>query len=479
MVFRPSNYIDHTCTYDNLERVEFVDALMGRGKTTEGIGYVEEQVRTDPQACWMLCCGPISEVEDRPKENEFMRAFWHEPDERQGTKELSLLKLLKDPNVRLIALTHKLWKQITTNPFVLHHISRRRFNILFDEVPDNLVELYKGISLGDFQRAHQKGELTVHDDQFGRVEWVDQDVAKIEEATHVDSLVRQQKRVRALVKGRQYTILDMPHEGGLKAFRRVVVTTYLAPRTAFTAYLDMVGIPWGPCTDIVPQRKMTKAEIRRLITFETKYDEQFSEWKLDSTWYKKATPKQLSAIGNAIRNMGDHYCADDPTRLAFTAKKKKVARTQISPGIKARGYTSFIHRPGKPRNDDHIDKHASCFVRCNAKASNDYRRKDVLVYAYNRFPMVPVTRFFERYQMDFDADHFALTEMLQWVWRSAIRDGKPIRLAILSKRMRQLFQEWLAEDDSNVVTLPVRKVPSQVTASANEQTLEEWTELFG
>jgi hypothetical protein len=479
MVFRPSNYIDHTCTYDNLERVEFVDALMGRGKTTEGIRFVEEQVRTDPQACWMLCCGPISEVEDRPKENEFMRAYWHEPDNRQGTKEQSLLKLLQDPNVRLIALTHKLWKQITTNPFVLHHISRRRFNVLFDEVPDDFAEPYTGIRLGDFQRAHQKNELAVHADQFGRVEWLDDSVAQIEDSTHLDALVRDHKRLRAFVNGKQYNVLDVPHEGGFRAFRRVIVTTYLAPGTAFTAYLDMLGIPWGPCADIVPQRKMTKAEIRSLITFETKYDKQFAEWKLDSGWYKTATSKQLNAIGKAIRNIGDRWCEGDPQRLAFTAKKKRVARTQTTAGIKAKGYTSFIHKQGKPRTDAHIDSQASCFIRCNMKASNEYRHKDVLVYAYNRHPLEPVRRFFKGYELEFDSERFALTEMLQWVWRSAVRDGKPIRLAILSARMRRLFQEWLAEEDSNVVPLPVRCSHAQPADSANDQTMDEWLANFG
>ena len=36
-------------------------------------------------------------------------------------------------------------------------------------------------------------------------------------------------------------------------------------------------------------------------------------------------------------------------------------------------------------------------------------------------------------------DDFALSEMVQWVWRSAIRDGKPITLYIPSDRMYQLF----------------------------------------
>ena len=40
-------------------------------------------------------------------------------------------------------------------------------------------------------------------------------------------------------------------------------------------------------------------------------------------------------------------------------------------------------------------------------------------------------------------DMYALSEMIQWVWRSAIRDGKDIWIYIPSRRMRELFQNWL------------------------------------
>jgi len=37
--------------------------------------------------------------------------------------------------------------------------------------------------------------------------------------------------------------------------------------------------------------------------------------------------------------------------------------------------------------------------------------------------------------------------MVQWVFRSRIRNGEPVDLCILSKRMKQLFIEWLESDE--------------------------------
>lgn len=38
---------------------------------------------------------------------------------------------------------------------------------------------------------------------------------------------------------------------------------------------------------------------------------------------------------------------------------------------------------------------------------------------------------------------WALSEMLQWIWRSAIRNGQKITVYIPSKRMRKLLLQWL------------------------------------
>ena len=44
-----------------------------------------------------------------------------------------------------------------------------------------------------------------------------------------------------------------------------------------------------------------------------------------------------------------------------------------------------------------------------------------------------------------DEDGFALSEMIQFIWRSAIRDGKEITLYVPSSRMRNLLLDWLEE----------------------------------
>ena len=45
-----------------------------------------------------------------------------------------------------------------------------------------------------------------------------------------------------------------------------------------------------------------------------------------------------------------------------------------------------------------------------------------------------------------EEEKYALSEMIQWIFRSAIRNGESIQIYIPSQRMRQLLIDWLNGD---------------------------------
>lgn len=79
------------------------------------------------------------------------------------------------------------------------------------------------------------------------------------------------------------------------------------------------------------------------------------------------------------------------------------------------------------------------------KSSNDFRDRIVLAYPVNLFSSGYIVKFYYDHGECFDNDRYALSIMLQWIWRSAIRDGKPITIYIPSKRMRTLLIDWINE----------------------------------
>lgn len=86
------------------------------------------------------------------------------------------------------------------------------------------------------------------------------------------------------------------------------------------------------------------------------------------------------------------------------------------------------------------------FLYLNARAINSYRTRTSVAYLFNVFLNPMIKGFFQDHGVEVDEDGYALSEMLQWIWRSAIRDGKEIWLYIPSSRMRNLLIEWIRKN---------------------------------
>lgn len=85
------------------------------------------------------------------------------------------------------------------------------------------------------------------------------------------------------------------------------------------------------------------------------------------------------------------------------------------------------------------------FLRFNMKATNEYRNRHYMIYLVNLFMNVGEKTFYHKHGIEADDDMYALSIMVQWIWRSAIRDGDEIYLYIPSRRMRNLLENWIEE----------------------------------
>ena len=119
--------------------------------------------------------------------------------------------------------------------------------------------------------------------------------------------------------------------------------------------------------------------------------------------------------------------------------------------IEGAGYTKIRNLTASEKNMPQAElriliNNLSCFVPCNARASNNYKNRFILAYLCNMHPHVYIERFFKLKEIEINRDAFALSCLIQWVWRSSIRDGKPINLYLPSKRMKNIFIKWLNGD---------------------------------
>ena len=84
-------------------------------------------------------------------------------------------------------------------------------------------------------------------------------------------------------------------------------------------------------------------------------------------------------------------------------------------------------------------------IAWNTRATNDYREYDHMIFLHNIFMDVDTKRYLASAGAPIDENQYALAYLIQWMWRSALRDGKEVWIYIPSSRMRALLKQWLGQ----------------------------------
>lgn len=102
------------------------------------------------------------------------------------------------------------------------------------------------------------------------------------------------------------------------------------------------------------------------------------------------------------------------------------------------------------------------YVPINAKATNEYKDANILIYLVNRFINPHLYNFIKNYCPTgnvFSENLYALSELIQWIWRSAIRDNKPICIYIASERMLNILLDWLNNTSFDIYSNSYESMP--------------------
>lgn len=97
------------------------------------------------------------------------------------------------------------------------------------------------------------------------------------------------------------------------------------------------------------------------------------------------------------------------------------------------------------------------YVPINTKATNEYKDANVLIYLVNRFINPHLYNFIKNYCPtgdNFSEDLYSLSELIQWIWRSAIRENKQICIYIASERMLNILLKWLNTSNNDTHITP-------------------------
>ena len=397
--------------------IKICDAIMGAGKTSAAINYMNQ---SDGNFVFIT---PYLNECDRIIDNCAIKSF-KSPKDKPRSKIFNLHFLLeKQYN---ISSTHALFASY--NDDTVRLIKEGHYTLVMDEVFEIVKEI--NITKGDVQDLMNSGYIEV-DKETCRVRWLNDSYV----GTTFQDLMLRAKAGTLLYYNDTFLFWMFPPEV-FEAFDEVIVLTYLFEAQLQKYYFDINGFQYryiGVEVDADGQYMFSENRNQftkiyglrdRVHIFDNEKlnsigDEKFA---LSSSWSERQfnNPKVASKMRNNIYNVLRHYYGGkgkDCMWTAFKAQRDKIA----------------------PPN------YSRCFIPCSCRATNEYRDRTYLAYCVNIFFNPFLKRYFEEHGCTVNEDRYALSEMVQWVWRSAIRDGKEISIYIPSLRMRTLLKDWLDE----------------------------------
>lgn len=410
--------------------IELLDSIMGSGKSTAVLNWCE----VNPNTAFLYVTPLLSESEVRVV-NACSDAKFVAPntDVDFKTKGAHLLDLLQS-GVN-ISITHALYASLKKEH--LYWIKENKYTLILDEEVSFIEPLGDAYTKADFEYLKHLKQLEV--DETGKLVWLDDSIGDDTKYSKLANMCRLSMVYQAK-RSEHMFVTQLPMEL-ITCAQRVILLTYLFKGSILDTFLSMKGISVKPFTE-VDVRHISKKDLIPLIEFVG--ERQVKEWageSLSSTWYKDSTPKQLAKIANSIRAVGNTAKVKGNELVWCTPSS--VAQPKLKGGKKV-SPVGFGAGVGDLNSDGFV---IGSYLPCTSRATNIYRERSVMVHCYNRFPHQTVAAFLSDYGGMVDANQFALSEIVQWIWRSQIRDGKPIKLCILSKRMRKLVQDWLTTED--------------------------------
>lgn len=404
-----------------------IDAVCGAGKTSAVINIIKQ---SDNDQKFLYITPFLDEVK-RIKDSCRSKHFKSPKFENGGTKLDNIKKLFA--NGDNIVTTHALFQKFDNETIEI--IKLNSYTLVMDEVAqvvddfpitqydyDNLTNTYVDIKDDTKQLVWRKE----YEDYKGEFD-------NYKRLCELGSLVH--------YGGEKKLMVWLFPIKCFNAFTNIYILTYMFKSQLQSWYYDYYGLPYeflsvdGNSLDtyhLIPYEKdknYIKYDYSKLIhILDNEKLNRIGEddYSLGSSWYERNAGSSIimKSLKNNIYNYFKNIVHGNSKDNIWTTFKDYKSK------LKGEGYSKG-------------------FIPVNSRATNEYKDRFNIAYPVNRFLNPYVKNFFTSNNIEINENGWALSEMLQFIWRSAIRDGKEINVYIPSKRMRNLLKAWIEENKLN------------------------------
>lgn len=403
---RKTTYLIHVC-----------DAIMGTGKTSATITYLNEH-KDD----LFIYITPYLDEANRIKEGCPDLGFVEPSDKIQKfgyQKSKHTAHLIKTR--RNITTTHQAFKGYTKS--MLEDIAANGYTLIIDENVD-VLEKYE-IDSGDLEMAVEAGYVKRENDTYS-----------LTDKTYHGAVLREMFRFmqsRKLIQVDEHLFYWALPPDLIYAFKEVYVLTYLFAGQSLHHFFQIHNMPYefvgiergddgsyrfGEYPGYTPEYVSHIHDKIHVVDNDKMNEVGRDQFAMSINWFDKRED-EVEKLRKNMYNFFNNICDGVPV-------KKKLFGTIGKSYTKVRG-----------------KGYANRGLAFNTKATNDYRECNSIVYPVNIFMDVAAKNFYISHGIEIDEDEYALSIMVQFIWRSAIRDGEEILLYIPSARMRNILLQWM------------------------------------
>lgn len=407
-----------------MAKITVVDSIMGSSKTTYFIKYMKQN---EGKKRFIYITPFLDEIKRVQDEVKFLRS----PRAINGKKMEHFKKIILEGDS--VGTTHAMLSRFDLQ--TQEAIEVGEYELILDEVAE-VVHPFNFDSESDRKTFFEDlGGV----DEEGYLYW-DKEKNPIDKykGRYYDIMVLCENRNLVMVGDKTY-MWELPISI-FKKFSKVHILTYLFDGSYQKSYFDMYKVDYdyksmkdGQLVDYEKTSTEEKKEFKELINIidNDKLNKiGKADYSLSSSWYKRGVKKSgdktvfQKTLKNNMENFFINICKSKSAENMWSVYKDYQNR------IKGIGYTKG-------------------FIPYNSRATNEFRHKKNLAYMLNLYPHTSMTMYFRDHNIEINQDMYALSILLQWIWRSRIRqydspkEDREINLYLPSLRMRFILDEWL------------------------------------
>ena len=401
-------------------KVTIIDQPCGSGKTSRMLKSFKRDLK------YLVVVPLLSEVQRIIKDAS---VEFKEPSDEQSNKSESLEELLL-LGVNVVT-THKLYTDVA-------HMARKGllsdYHIIIDEVLD-VCKVVSDKSSTSVRELYLGPKYICVDEEDGKVvatqKWDNQ---KDDIKDTLDHRIYNYAKAGCLyLLNDMFFIWALP-PALLRNGLSVTIMTYKAQGSIFELYLEKLGIKpkHKVCTDEEEAVFIRKA--RDLITVKTIPSLEKMKFNFGGQQRFKKFPNCSKKVATALKNLKERDLKDIPTNEVVLTCVKSLWYKSGSKDTKdpKSGPFSLNSRMFK----------GTQWISNTTRGTNNYSHCSTLIYLYDQHPHPHLVNWLDAGGVNF-SDKYALTELIQWIWRSRVRNDQPITIYMPSERMRDILDNWL------------------------------------